>query len=72
MMIEMNKLRKDYAEDTFVSFDENGNGLSRICDDVWDFNVLNQTTKEVRFTGIKDLNHRSNAQRYVAAYLDYL
>jgi integrase len=72
MMIEMNKLRKDYAEDTFVSFDENGNGLSRICDDVWDFNALNQTTKEVRFTGIKDLNHRSNAQRYVAAYLDYL
>ncbi len=66
------KLREYYSDVTYISFDENGDGLSCVHDSVWDFAALEQSTKKVRFTGIKDLTHRANAQRYIAALHDHL
>nr|WP_075518920.1 hypothetical protein [Moritella viscosa]SHO12210.1 Putative uncharacterized protein [Moritella viscosa] len=45
----------------FVSFDKEGNGVSRIYDEKWDFTALGQNKKKISFTGI-NAAHRTNVQ----------
>jgi len=58
----------DLSENPYVTLDSQSNGVSRVYDDMWDFNAQNENVKKVMFTSIPQ-EHRANVQRYTLALL---
>ncbi|MBF8999887.1 site-specific integrase [Vibrio nitrifigilis] len=64
------QLRQELAENPYVTFDSNGNGVSRVFDEKWDFTALNQNKKTVSF-GYIDEKYRHDIQSYLYALIQY-
>ncbi|WP_256385002.1 MULTISPECIES: hypothetical protein [Photobacterium] len=64
------KLQKEFDDNPFVSFDSNGQGVSRVYDDTWDYTARNESLRTVSFTAVSEI-HRANIQRYVGKLLKY-
>ncbi|MGI2134009.1 hypothetical protein ACRN93_22170 [Shewanella baltica] len=56
-------------ENPFVSFNKQGEGVSRLHDDEWDFTALGQSRKKLLFTCFSEA-HRANAQDVMHTILE--
>lgn len=60
-----------YLKDNpYISFDTQGNGVSRVHDPFWDFTAQKEAIQLVHFTAIP-VQHRGNIQRYTYALVNY-
>ena len=64
------QLRQELAENPYVTFDSDNNGVSRVFDDHWDFSALNQSKPNVNFRNI-DKKHRQDIQSYLYALIQW-
>ncbi|WP_119564912.1 hypothetical protein [Vibrio cholerae] len=64
------QLRQEIAENPYVTFDSNKNGVSRLFDLVWDFHGLNQNKKIISFKHI-DEKYRLDIQSYLYALMQW-
>ena len=64
------QFRQDVAENPYVTFNSDGEGLSRIFDIEWDFHALNQNTKKISF-GYIDEKLRQDIQSYLYALMQW-
>ncbi|MDO6542551.1 hypothetical protein [Photobacterium sanguinicancri] len=64
------QLRQKLAENPYVTFDSDGNGVSRVFDGVWDFHALNQNRKTISF-GYIDEKYRHDIQSYIFALMQW-
>jgi hypothetical protein len=65
-----NQLRQELAENPYVVFDSDGEGVSRVFDIEWDFYALNQNVKTLSFGHI-DEEFRHDIQSYLYALMQY-
>ncbi|MEZ8293282.1 hypothetical protein AB6D11_05445 [Vibrio splendidus] len=70
MSEQLIKLRQELTENPYVSFDSDGNGVSRVFDGVWDFYALNQNKKLISFEHI-DEKYRHDIQSYLYALIQW-
>ncbi|MCG7585355.1 hypothetical protein [Photobacterium sp. OFAV2-7] len=66
MSAKIIQFRHELAENPYVTFDSDGNGVSRVFDVEWDFHALNQNEKKVSFGHI-DEKYRQDIQSYLYA-----
>ncbi|KPM90519.1 hypothetical protein P3472_18500 [Vibrio parahaemolyticus] len=64
------ELRQELAENPYVTFDSEKNGVSSVFDVVWDFNALNQNKRIISFKHI-DEKYRHDIQSYLYALIQY-
>ncbi|MCG9782009.1 hypothetical protein L1D52_06545 [Vibrio brasiliensis] len=64
MSEQLIQLHQELAENPYVAFDSNEEGVSRVFDVVWDFHALNQNTKILSFGHI-DEKYRQGIQSYL-------
>ncbi|PML50667.1 hypothetical protein BCT75_12775 [Vibrio lentus] len=64
------KFRQEVAENPYVTFNSDGEGLSRVFDIDWDFHDLNQNKKIVSFGHI-DEKYRQDIQFYLYAVMQW-
>jgi len=64
------QLRQELAENPYVTFDSDGEGLSRIYDDEWDFYALNHNQKTISFGHI-DEKYRQDIQFYLYSLMQW-
>lgn len=57
-------------ENPFVTFNSNGEGVSRFLDDFWDYTVQGENLKKIGFSGISK-QHQVNVRRYLLALIEY-
>ena len=57
-------------ENPFVTFDSNGNGVSRVFDVKWDFHALNQNQLVILFESV-DERYRRDIQSYLYALIQW-
>ncbi|MDK9727170.1 hypothetical protein R7Q46_18485 [Vibrio sp. 811] len=62
--------RQELAENPYVTFDSDNNGVSRVFDLVWDFHALNQNKKIISFGWINE-KYRHDIQSYLYALIQY-
>ncbi|MEZ8900412.1 hypothetical protein [Vibrio sp. 10N.247.310.34] len=58
------QFHQEFAENPYVAFDSDGEGVSRVFDVVWDFHALNQNAKTLSFAYI-DEKYRQGIQSYL-------
>lgn len=63
-------LRQELAENPYVAFDSDGEGVSRVFDVEWDFHALNQNFKTLSFGHI-DEKYRHDIQSCLYALIQY-
>ncbi|MDD1825219.1 hypothetical protein LRP52_23805, partial [Photobacterium sp. ZSDE20] len=64
------QLRQELAENPYVTFDSDKNGVSRVFDVEWDFHALNQNKKALSFRHI-DEKYRHDIQSYLYALMQW-
>lgn len=64
------QLNQDLAENPYVTFNSDDQGVSRVFDLTWDFNAKKQNTTEINFGYIDD-KHRQNIQSYLYALVEW-
>lgn len=64
------QLRQELAENPYVAFDSDDNGVSRVFDVEWDFYALNQNTKIISFKHI-DEKYRHDIQSYLYGLIQW-
>lgn len=62
--------RQELAENPYVTFDSDNNGVSRVFDLEWDFHALNQNKKIISFGWINE-KYRHDIQSYLYALIQY-
>ncbi len=65
MFNTLEKLEDEFKNNPFISFDSDGNGISRIFDDKWDFVSRREATRYVLFHKYP-LEHKKNIQSFTA------
>ncbi|SON50121.1 hypothetical protein [Vibrio tapetis] len=70
MFKQLIQLRQELAENSYVTFDSNGNGVSRVFDVEWDFHALNQNQKTISFGHITD-KYRRDIQSYLYGLIQW-
>ncbi|KFI13831.1 hypothetical protein F0223_01935 [Vibrio coralliilyticus] len=70
MSKQLIQLRQELAENPYVTFDSDKNGVSRVFDVVWDFHALNQNVKTMSFGQI-DEKYRHDIQSYLYALMQW-
>ncbi|MBL4307032.1 hypothetical protein [Vibrio fluvialis] len=63
-------LRQELAENPYVTFDTDDNGVSRVFDLEWDFHALNQNKKTFSFGHINE-KYRHDIQSYLYALMQW-
>ncbi|PXB17368.1 hypothetical protein [Vibrio parahaemolyticus] len=64
------QLHQELAVNPYVTFDSDGNGVSRIFDVAWDFHALNQNVKTISFEHINE-KYRHDIQSYLYAIMQW-
>ncbi|NOH53657.1 hypothetical protein F0266_11985 [Vibrio coralliilyticus] len=64
------QLRQELAENPYVTFDSDEEGVSRVFDVEWDFYALNQNNKTLSFGHINE-KYRHDIQSYLYALIQY-
>ncbi|GIC75351.1 hypothetical protein [Moritella sp. F3] len=64
------QLNQDLAENPYVTFNSDDQGVSRVFDLTWDFHAKKQNTTEINFGHIDD-KHRQNIQSYLYALVEW-
>ncbi|PSW11450.1 hypothetical protein C9J01_15965 [Photobacterium rosenbergii] len=64
------QFRQELAENPYVTFDSDKNGVSRVFDVEWDFHALNQNKKAISFRHI-DEKYRHDIQSYLYAQMQW-
>ncbi|EIO4559493.1 hypothetical protein LQM11_000003 [Vibrio parahaemolyticus] len=70
MSEQLIQLRQELAENPYVTFDSNGNGVSRAFDLDWNFHALNQNRKNISFESINE-KYRHDIQSYLYALIQW-
>ena len=70
MSKQLIQLHQELAGNPYVTFDSDGNGVSRVFDVVWDFHALNQNIKTLSF-GHVDEKYRRDIQSYLYALIQW-
>lgn len=70
MFNNLEKLRDDFSDNPFISFDSDGHGVSRIFDDKWDFASRRESIRYVYFSSIP-LAHKKNIQTFMAKLIGF-
>ncbi|MBB1390800.1 hypothetical protein H5185_15450 [Shewanella sp. SG44-6] len=70
MSEQLIQLRQELAENPYVTFDSDGNGVSRVLDVEWDFHALNQNKKIIFFGRIAE-KYRLDIQSYLYALMQW-
>ncbi|EMG7549545.1 hypothetical protein NDJ09_13395 [Vibrio alginolyticus] len=70
MSEQLIQLRQELAENPYVTFDSDDNGVSRVFDAVWDFHALNQNQKIISFGHIAD-KYRRDIQSYLYGLIQW-
>ncbi|WP_024599851.1 tyrosine-type recombinase/integrase [Pseudoalteromonas sp. TAE56] len=65
MFNTLEKLEDEFKNNPFISFDSDGNGISRIFDDKWDFVSRRESTRYVLFHKLPP-EHKKNIQSFTA------
>lgn len=64
------QFHQELAENPYVAFDSDGEGVSRVFDVVWDFHALNQNAKTLSFAHI-DEKYRQGIQSYLYSLMQW-
>lgn len=64
------QLRQELAENPYVTFNSDEEGVSRVFDVEWDFHALNQNNKTLSFGRINE-KYRHDIQSYLYALIQY-
>lgn len=70
MSKQLIQLRQELAENPYVTFDSDGEGVSRVFDVEWDFHALNQSEKTISFGAI-DEKYRHEIQSYLYGLIQW-
>ncbi|WP_447059123.1 hypothetical protein [Vibrio alginolyticus] len=70
MSKQLIQLRQELAENPYVTFDSDGEGVSRVFDVEWDFHGLNQKDKTISFGRI-DEKYRHDIQSYLYGLIQW-
>ncbi|USE01443.1 hypothetical protein JKJ11_05160 [Vibrio sp. SCSIO 43133] len=70
MSKQLIQLRQELAENPYVTFDSDGEGVSRVFDVEWDFHALNQKDKTISFGQI-DEKYRYDIQSYLYGVIQW-
>jgi len=66
----LTQLNQDLAENPYVTFNSDGQGVSRVFDLTWDFHAKKQNATEIIFGSI-DEKYRQNIQSYLYALIEW-